>query len=352
MIVRNEEHVVVRALRSVKRLVDYWIVCDTGSNDWTPIEVMNTMAGVPGELHRRQWVDFGHNRTEAVRLARTKADYVLILDADMVANIHGPFKDKLAADAYEIRYDGDVDYSQQMLIASRHDWTFIGTTHEYIYSPTAVTREWLPELTLKHYADGGMRGNKFVRDIALLEKANREDPENTRTAFYLAQSYADSGRLLEALSWYERRIAMGGWEEEQWYSMYRAARMRQLLGHDWDCVLRGYERAFEARPWRIEPLYQIVMHYRETEDYRTGFEYAARAGMHVPYPEDFVFIDKPVYQHLFPLEFGACAYGAGHISLALEAFDLALTNRPHAEWIVESATRGRTMALADLQQPA
>ncbi len=348
MIVRNEEHVIERALRSVKRFVDYWIICDTGSADATPLVVLNAMSGVPGQLHAKEWVNFGHNREEAVRLARDKADYILIMDADMVANVHAPFKHKLTADSYEIRYEGDVDYSQLMLVSSRHEWSYVGATHEYIHSPSALTRERLPELTFTHYCDGSMRHDKFQRDIELLTRAVEKDPADPRANFYLAQSYCDSGNLTSALEWYDKRIAFEGWEEERWYAMYKSAQVRHALGHDWNSVEAAYLAAFQARPTRLEPLYQVVKHYRECEQYQAGYDFASLAGLYAPYPPDFLFIDKPLHQHLFPLEFGVCAYGTGRISEAIEAFNLVLRNGPVSGWIADSAIRGRSMALGDL----
>ncbi|MBV9108132.1 MAG: glycosyl transferase family 2, partial [Gemmatimonadetes bacterium] len=62
MIVRNEAHVIRRALESARPLVDAWVICDTGSTDGTPEVIAEVMAGIPGELHHVPWVDFGHNR--------------------------------------------------------------------------------------------------------------------------------------------------------------------------------------------------------------------------------------------------------------------------------------------------
>ena len=100
MIVKNEESVIERAIRSVRSIIDYWVICDTGSTDETPATILRLLAGIPGELHNKEWVNFGHNRTEAIRLAKDKADYILIMDADMIANVHAPFKQKLVADYY------------------------------------------------------------------------------------------------------------------------------------------------------------------------------------------------------------------------------------------------------------
>ena len=112
MIVRNEEHVIERALHSVMDLIDYWVICDTGSTDATPGQILQTLASIPGEIHRIDWENFGQARSEAIRRCRGKADYILVLDADMTAQVKAPFKHLLTEDVYDIRYEGDIDYSQ------------------------------------------------------------------------------------------------------------------------------------------------------------------------------------------------------------------------------------------------
>ena len=62
MIVRDEADVIARCIQSCRRLIDYWIVCDTGSSDDPLAVVRRELVGVPGELHERPGVDFGHNR--------------------------------------------------------------------------------------------------------------------------------------------------------------------------------------------------------------------------------------------------------------------------------------------------
>src|SRR6201996_5096910 len=83
MIVRDESAVIERLLGSVHDLLDTWLICDTGSVDCTQALIERSLADIPGELHERPWVDFGHNRTELMRLAHGRADYLLLLDADM-----------------------------------------------------------------------------------------------------------------------------------------------------------------------------------------------------------------------------------------------------------------------------
>ncbi|NGX45432.1 MAG: SPBc2 prophage-derived glycosyltransferase SunS [Chlamydiae bacterium] len=82
MIVKNESAVVKRSLGSVKPIIDYWVIVDTGSTDGTQEIIKEFMKEIPGELHERPWVNFEHNRNEALQLAKGKADYTLFIDAD------------------------------------------------------------------------------------------------------------------------------------------------------------------------------------------------------------------------------------------------------------------------------
>ena len=75
MIVKNESPVIEKCLASVKGMIDYWVIVDTGSTDGTQQIIKNFMKDVPGKLYERPWVNFAHNRNEALDLARNKTDY-------------------------------------------------------------------------------------------------------------------------------------------------------------------------------------------------------------------------------------------------------------------------------------
>src|SRR5580692_7710276 len=92
MIVKNESKVICRCLESVKPLIDYWVIVDTGSKDGTQEIIKKFMKDIPGELHECPWVNFAHNRNEALSLAKKKADYLLFIDADDKLEIASDFK--------------------------------------------------------------------------------------------------------------------------------------------------------------------------------------------------------------------------------------------------------------------
>jgi len=325
MIVRNEAAVIARCLASVLPVIDYWVICDTGSTDGTPLVITETLASVPGELHDHAWVNFGVNRTQAIKIAEKKADYVLLVDADMVLNIHCSFKAQLSANAYMIRNTGALDYWETRLVDSKYDWRYAGPTHEYIHSQSGHQRERLDAIDVTHFADGGARSDKFTRDISLLETALIAEPNNARYLFYLAQSHANLGDFANAIKYYHQRIDAGGWDEERWYSMYQLGVLLERSGAGPEETTNAYLRAYEYRPARAEPLYQLAKMLRAARRYALALIYIERA-LKIPYPTDILFIERPVYEYLALFEYAICAHYAGQAEDAIRANDMVIGN--------------------------
>src|SRR6266404_4162858 len=105
MIVKNEAPVIERCLNSVLPIIDYWVICDTGSTDGTQEIIKQFFAkhAMQGELHDRPWRDFAYNRSEALELARDKGAYSFIIDADDTLEVPAGFElFDLTADSYTV----------------------------------------------------------------------------------------------------------------------------------------------------------------------------------------------------------------------------------------------------------
>jgi glycosyltransferase involved in cell wall biosynthesis len=146
MIVKNERPVIARCLASVRPLIDTWVIVDTGSTDGTQDHIREVLAELPGELHERPWVDFAHNRSEALKLARGKADYVLIIDADEILEFEPDFVlPSLSADCYHFAIiSGDYAYFKAQLVRDALPWRYEGVLHEYICCDQATREAELP----------------------------------------------------------------------------------------------------------------------------------------------------------------------------------------------------------------
>lgn len=255
MIVKDEAERVARTIASVRQLITYWVIVDTGSTDGTQDVVRKALSGVPGELHDRPWVDFGHNRSEAFALAKGKADWLIASDADMVWSIDRRFVPDPRAQMVlvEMGEGSGFTWELPLLLRGDIDWVSVGAIHEYTARADGERHPAMRSpLVHVQYEDRSSR-EKSEWHESLLRAEVEKDPANTRTWFYLAQTVRELGRPEEAQQLYAKRASMAGMDEEKWYSMYWAA----ALEPDADQALLGLMECWCARPHRVEPLYLL-----------------------------------------------------------------------------------------------
>ena len=327
MIVKNEAQVIERCLASVRGLIDYWVISDTGSTDGTQELIRAALAGIPGELHQEPWVDFGHNRTRNIRHARGRSDYLLLIDADMVVRQEGELPE-LSADSYLVRHRSDTEYRVKRLVRGGADWRYVGSTHEYLTTDDRDVAATIDAISVEHFADGGSRADKFTRDARLLRAELDRDPGNSRAVFYLAQTLRDLGETAAAIDLYERRAGMGGWEEEVYYALLQAGVLRAGDG-DWPGAMDALVRAGEVRPQRLEASYELASRLRLMGRYQAAHAFT-RAGLGRPQPDDWLFVQPWIYRWGLLFEHSIAAYWTGDPQGSLAACDrlLALDDLP------------------------
>lgn len=319
MIVKNEARVIGRCLDSIRPFIQAWAIVDTGSSDGTQDLIRDHLKDLPGELVERPWKNFGHNRSEAIELAGTRADYLIFIDADnQLVAPEGWRLPELKADLYTLLLkDGESFYHRASLAATRLPWHYSGVLHEYLDCSEPYEPDVLEGPYIRVNTDGARSQDpmKFQKDATLLEVALVEEPGNTRYAFYLAQSYRDAGQLLKALEAYQRRAAMGGWDEEIWYALLEVAKLSERLERPEDRVVQAYLNAHQARPSRAEALCYLARYYRLRQQYTQAFRFAKEATA-IPRPSDILFLDDSVYTWRALDEYSIAAYWIGQYALS------------------------------------
>lgn len=311
MIVKNESKVIERCLASARTLIDYWVIVDTGSSDGTQEIIKKYLKDIPGELHERPWVNFSHNRNEALQLAKGKSDYILLLDADEELKVEQNFIwPLLDQDFYYIRsVVNGTDYRRKQLIKNALNWKWEGVLHEFVHCPEAKTFSTLDRIWKDDHADGARSHDpkKYKKDVKILEEALLTDPNNSRYVFYLAQSYKCALDYPKSLQYYQKRSEMGGdWEEEVFWSMYQVAFLKQALNESASEIINSYLKAFAYRPRRIEPLYSLARYFRAQKNYTLGYQFAKIASK-ISMPDDLLFNLKWMYEYGALLELSNCA---------------------------------------------
>lgn len=322
MIVKDESHIIHECLNSVWKEIDYWVIVDTGSTDNTKEIITNFFKekGIPGELHERPWVSFGHNRTEALDLCKGKAHYAFMIDADdyLVGSFN--FNPDLNVDGYIVKM-GREEFSwwRSQIFKLESNWKYVGVLHEYAMceKPQPTMAKLIGDYRVVARTEGARNVGitpieKYKKDAEVLEKALETEPANSRYQFYLAQSYFDSQQWDKAETAYLKRAEMGGWDEEVYYSLYRTAICMAMQNKQWEDIQQAFLNAYNVRPIRAEPLFHIAQIYR-TKFNKPALAYLfAKMAAEIPFPaNDILFVPDIIYKFGILDEIAATAYYAG-----------------------------------------
>ncbi len=314
MIVKNESHIIENTLTKLlaKVPITYWVISDTGSSDNT-IEIIQNffkLRNIPGEIFNDEWKSFSHNRSQALKEAYDKTDYLLIFDADddIAGNI--TFPKKLTADAYNLKIGSPAfAYERPLLINNRKKWEFKSVIHEYLssigHSPTYSKIEG------DYYVISGKSGarsqdpQKYVKDAQLLERSFEESLESkdglhNRYAFYCANSYKDAGMPDNAIEWYKKTLTLQGWIQERYVSCIQLHDIYKQKGETEKALyyaLKSHEYDHE----RLEGIYHLVNYYCSENKSEIAYAYYSIIQEHYEknymnnYTSNKLFVDLNVY---------------------------------------------------------
>ena len=319
MIVKNESKIIIRLLSSVLPIIDSYCICDTGSTDNT-VELIETFfkeINIPGKIVNEPFKNFAHNRNFALKSCIGMSDFVLLLDADMLLDIKGFKKETLNNyDSFYILQGNDQFYYQNVRIVRNNGlYSYAGVTHEYINTPPNNRTHLFEknEIFVIDIGDGGAKSDKFERDIRLLTQGLEDEPNNERYFFYLANSYNDNGQFEKAIESYQKRIECKGWNQEVWYSYYKMGHCYKQMGKMNDAI-SCWLSSIEVLPERLETIYEIMHHYRNTsKNILVGHFYKIAKEIldKKIFREDYLFLHNDIYTYKLFYEYTISAYYLG-----------------------------------------
>ena len=341
MIVKNEAPNIERCLESVAKYINYYVICDTGSTDNTKEIIKNFFdsKGIPGEILDHEWKDFGTNRSMALKACHGKTKWAMMIDADDFISGNFPIE-KLNEqhDGYVVKIvRGQFEwYRAQVFNLGKKLWWYEEPLHEYAICEQPLDVQKLEGDYSWEVRTEGCRAResnnddreKYKKDYYFLKKYMEEHPSNIRTQFYLAQSAFDAHMFDVAEEEYLKRIEMGGWNEEVFYSWMRIGISREMMDKPIEQVINAFMMAYETMPNRVEPFWQMSCIYRKHNRPRNAFAMACY-GLNIPIPQDnILFVDKGNYLWGILDEIAATAAHVGKFHMGLAACD-KLLSEPH-----------------------
>lgn len=342
MIVKDETHVIEQCLRSMAKYVDRYDITDTGSTDGTPELIKKVMdeLDVPGKVYLSDWKGFGDHgnkigsRTEAFHNAEDGgAEYAWVIDADDYIEGNFTYPDVMDSDGYTLLIKrGDFSWWRNQIFKLELGWRYVGVLHEYA-DATKKAPAIFGKIDGDYHITARTEGarnvgitpvEKYQRDAELLESALEDEPENQRYQFYLGQSYFDSQQWQKSKEAYAKRVTMGGWPEEVFYSQFRVGLICGILKEPFEVIVNELIEAYNIRPIRAEPLVEISRMYRMADKPAAAYPFAKTAA-ETPFPkDDILFISDDVYKFGALDELGAVAYYAGRPQEGYNAVNMLL----------------------------
>jgi len=326
MIVKNEEAVIERALRSALPFISTYVIVDTGSTDRTKEIIQEVMKDVSGLVVDRPWVNFGVNRSEALTLCDGQMEWAIMLDADDTLEgkvISADVWEHFEIDAFNLHiHHSTIRHQRPHIFKTGIGWRFVGAVHE---GPVLPGKDdpviyLLPESTYMETRCEGSRSKdpeKYNKDVTLLETQLLMNPTDHRTLFYLAQSYRDAGRKDDARRCYERYLDIsGGWIQERYMVFVNLI----VLVNDPATKISLTWRAIELCPDRLEAQFTLLNQRRQagipaSQQYFAIAQFTANRKP----SSEFLFCTPAVYEWGMDDELTVVAYDTKHYREAYEA---------------------------------
>lgn len=352
MIVKNELKTIYKTLASTLPHVNRFTILDSGSTDGTQQAVSKAADefDTPGRVFEEDFEDFATSRNRCIELAEREAIFFLTMDAndelrrgDRLVDWCQQYRNKPEPACHSflmrVHWNHEV-FSMQRVFRSDANCRYVGAVHEYLKT------EEPPGLTIDDANVFHDRGNdeatsheRWLRDCTILERALRRDPSDSRSQFYLAQSYVSIGRYAEGFEYYTKRIEAAGADEETYEALYRRAELAdRFLDFPWRQVEQMYLQAHRHSPGRAEPLVRIGQHYAERQDFAAAYR-CLRHACDMPEPSGLnMNVDLELYRYGRWDLLGSVAYyverydeGAIAIRTALKFAGLS----PESRWQLE-----------------
>jgi tetratricopeptide (TPR) repeat protein len=222
LIVRNEERFLPACLDSIRPVAEQVVVVDTGSTDRT-VEIARA-AGA--EVHSFAWCDdFAAARNAA--LAHARGDWVLVLDADeelpaaSLEDLRRHLRERQAMAFRLPIVDAGAEARGRnfvpRLFRNAPGVFFAGRIHEHPFGSVEPLRlQWglenqLGRAVIRHHGysqDVQRDRNKIARNLALIERALEDQPQDVGLLMNRGLELMRSGRDAEGLHQYRRTVAV------------------------------------------------------------------------------------------------------------------------------------------------
>ena len=204
-------------------------------------------------------------------------------------------------------------YHRTQFFKESCNWVWSYPRHEVCLADDCLSAQVLPDACVVPFKEGSRAKDpdRFSRDALVLQEYLIDNPNDPRAIFYLAQSYSDAQEYSKALETIENIFDSNPWDEERWVSLLRKARWSKIYNADDPTFVVYYLEAYNLRPIRAEPLYDLAVYYREKKMWSLALLFAQK-GLNLSYPsDDILFVEKDIYDWKLKSEVATASFNLG-----------------------------------------
>lgn len=184
--------------------------------------------------------------------------------------------------------EGVVFYADKLHARTGFSWK--GIAHEWLVLETAVfpreDQAFAPGLVVDHHQDHSV--DRRSRDLALMERAIAELPDDERLQHYYARELFFHGRMVEASEAFQKHLAnpKATWRAERAESMLYLAKTggNEAWAHQW------YYRALAEAPERREVWLDVAEFEISRNNLALGLELLSKAML---VPREAIYLTRP-----------------------------------------------------------
>ncbi len=314
MIVKNAGDTFERVLLENLPYIDRWTILDTGSTDNTIETIKRILVGKkPGNLYEEPFINFRESRNRCLDLTGNSCKFTVMLDDTYILRKNfREFLQTVRSDQFSDSFSlfiksNDVEYTSNRVIKSVRNIRYIYRIHEVIDTKNnknvCIPNQFASIEDIQ--SDYMMKRTESRKryDLDLLFEELRDDPEDPRHLYYIAQTYRMLDEYENAFEYFLKRVnhPKSGFDQEVYDSYFEAARLaRYELNKPWELCEDLYLKAHSIDPSRPDSMYFIGVHHYFENNHKVAYEYFKK-GLEIGYPSEGKISGRPsISFHFLP----------------------------------------------------
>jgi glycosyltransferase involved in cell wall biosynthesis len=346
-ICKNESHVILRMLESVRSFTDLIVAVDTGSTDNTIalIKGFGEKYRIPTYVFERPFDDFGRSRNFALDKLRSTvrdlkwdlaATWGFRMDCDEVAEVSGRFErgrvegDLCSVPLHFSGYANNRTTSRDLFFRLGKDFAWDGPVHEELeYDRESVLSVDLGELRIVREAVGaswkGDQEKKYLKWLGWVREYIESGNRDFKWVYFLGSTYCDAADhckdeerkrqyLLEAHRWLEAAVGVDTRSRHERYKAHHTlAEIKERLEMEPSEIREMYLKAYSIDKRHAEPLAGIIFNGIRARQWNGAYLFSRFAVAHhhgnKPTGSDIENVDGSIYRwRLLLYHCTACVY--------------------------------------------